>query len=116
MVGDVDAQREAVLDGERDAVPGVGEHDALVGVDRLDRDDLEEVIGGADLEVRGVGLEMQLGEQAAEGDAGPAGRADQIAADGVGDAREGDELVQRFIAAKVVEGQRDGLIEQAGEL
>ena len=109
-------QGEAVFDGERHAIPGVREHDALVGVDGLQRHDLEEAIGGADFEVRGAGFEVQVGQQTMEGDAGPAGGADEVAADGVGDAGEGDELVQGLVAAQVVEGEGEGLVQEAGEL
>ena len=82
----------------------------------LQRDDLVEPVRRADLQVRGVGLESQVRQQPLEAHARPANCADQIAADGVGDARERDELVQRLVPLQIVQRQTQGLLNKSADL
>src|SRR5262245_1183315 len=53
-VWNVDPKRKAVFSGKRPPVPCIGEHDALIGVDEIERNRFIESIDGADLEKSGL--------------------------------------------------------------
>ena len=107
-VGNVDAQRKAVIDVQWHAIPLIGQHHPWFGPDDLEREDLIESVCRADLQVGRSGLQVQVRQESLQADSRPARRAGQVARNGVGDARERDELVQRLISPERLQANSMG--------
>ena len=105
--------REAVLDRQRDAVHRDREHRvAVVGERGQRRPAGPAVVGGLQHGVR-ARLRPGLRQQVGEPDAAPPGVADQVAADRVGHAVEGDPGLGDLPVHQVGVGQRDLPVDHA---
>ena len=105
-----------MIKGNRLAVPGVGEHDSLVGGDQVQIHRLVESVPGGDDQVAGRALRLDIGQYLLQANASPPGGADQRGPNPSGDTRESDVLVPGLIIMpNVVEGQHQGIIYQTGD-
>ncbi len=96
---------------EREAVHADGDH-RPVRVDLLERERLVVAVSGLDVQPGGLGACPDEVEELLQRDAGPAGVADQRAADGVGDAGERDDPLAGGQRTEVVEPERAGPIDE----
>src|ERR1700739_2389256 len=59
-IRDIDSEREPVLALERYSVPSVGQHDTRIGLDRVQRNHLIELVRGTNLQMCGIRLEPPI--------------------------------------------------------
>ena len=110
-IGDVNAQREAVALRQGLVVPGVGQHDALVFIDQVDVDRFVKAVPAENAQVLRAFLDFRARQQVLQAEAGPLLRADQVAANAVGDAGQGQVLVHGTeVAAQIRQCQLKGVV------
>src|SRR5262245_5040778 len=67
-IWNVDPQRKAVCRGQRPAIPCIGEHDALIGGDEIERNCLIEPIDRGDFEKSGLLADVRIPKNATDTD------------------------------------------------
>ena len=104
-----------MADLERFAVLAHDQHRVAAVVGRLGREASGEVVDRTAHNLGGAFLDPGSVEEVGEGNAGPHGVADEVAADRIGDARQGDGALDEIHVEDLVVGEFVGVVDHAGE-
>ena len=110
LTGGEEAEGEAVAVGEGKAVHGVDERDLFLEGE-VEGEAFGVVVGAAEADELGVGPWAGAFEKVAQGEAGPAGVGDEVAADFVADALERDGDFAGGHGADLVEGEIERVVD-----